>query len=131
MKIIQVVNGWCYNDMTPQFPTLADTAGRFAPDVVIVEAPDKVFEGWGYDETKEGDERFIQPTPPEGWLYDEGSGTFYQEGTTAPSQIPPTEVRVNALESENKLLKEQISAQSDQLDFYEECIAEMASIVYA
>lgn len=35
------------------------------------------------------------------------------------------------LESENKALKAQISAQSEQMDFYEECIAEMASVVYA
>lgn len=35
------------------------------------------------------------------------------------------------LESENKTLKAQVSAQSEQMDFYEECIAEMASVVYA
>lgn len=131
MKVFQIVGGWCYNDMTQQFPTLADTEGRFAPDIIIVEAPDKVYEGWGYDDTKEGDERFIQPTPPEGWAYDEGSGTFYPEGETPPSQAPTTEERVYTLESENKLLKEQIAAQSEQLDFYEDCIAEMAEVVYA
>lgn len=42
-----------------------------------------------------------------------------------------TEDRVAALESENKTLKAQVSAQSEQMDFYEECIAEMASVVYA
>lgn len=42
-----------------------------------------------------------------------------------------TEERVAALESENKTLKAQVSAQSEQMDFYEECIAEMASVVYA
>ena len=44
---------------------------------------------------------------------------------------PTTEDRVTELEAENKLLTSQIEAQSDQLDFYEDCIAEMASIVYA
>ena len=44
---------------------------------------------------------------------------------------PTTEDRVTELEAENKLLTAQIEAQSDQLDFYEDCIAEMASIVYA
>lgn len=39
--------------------------------------------------------------------------------------------RVLTLEEENKLLKAQIAAQSDQMDFYEECIVEMAAIVYA
>ena len=36
-----------------------------------------------------------------------------------------------ALEAENKLLKEQIGAQAEQAEFYEDCIAEMATVVYA
>lgn len=48
-----------------------------------------------------------------------------------PEPDPTTEDRVAALESENKTLKAQVSAQSEQMDFYEECIAEMASVVYA
>ena len=44
---------------------------------------------------------------------------------------PTTEERVAALESENAMLKAQVSAQSDQMDFYEDCIAEMATVVYA
>lgn len=49
----------------------------------------------------------------------------------SPTPEPTTEERLAALESENKLLKEQVSAQADQAEFYEECIAEMAAIVYA
>ena len=48
-----------------------------------------------------------------------------------PEPSPTTEDRVAALEAENKTLKAQVSAQSEQMDFYEECIAEMASVVYA
>ena len=51
-----------------------------------------------------------------------------------PGQEPPGQTmaeRVAALEAENKMLTAQIEVQSDQLDFYEDCIAEMASIVYA
>ena len=49
-----------------------------------------------------------------------------------PEPEPPTtEERVAKLETENKLLREQVSAQADQAEFYEECIAEMAAIVYA
>ena len=44
---------------------------------------------------------------------------------------PSTEDRVATLEAENKLLTAQVAAQSDQLDFYEDCIAEMAAVVYA
>ena len=48
-----------------------------------------------------------------------------------PDPQPTTEERVAALEAENKLLKEQVSAQADQAEFYEDCIAEMAMVVYA
>ena len=48
-----------------------------------------------------------------------------------PEPTPAVDERVAKLESENKLLREQVSAQADQAEFYEECIAEMAAIVYA
>ena len=53
-------------------------------------------------------------------------------GTYSPPPPPPTiDERVTTLESENDLLKQQIKAASDQNDFLEDCIAEMAGIVYA
>lgn len=48
-----------------------------------------------------------------------------------PDPPPTTEERVTALESENDLLKQQLKAASDQNDFLEDCVAEMAQIVYA
>lgn len=48
-----------------------------------------------------------------------------------PEAVPTVDARVAKLENENKLLKEQISAQANQAEFYEDCIAEMAEIVYA
>ena len=36
-----------------------------------------------------------------------------------------------ALKEENKVLKSQVEALSTQSDFYEECLVEMATIVYA
>lgn len=44
---------------------------------------------------------------------------------------PSAEERLTVLEEENELLKAQINAQSEQMDFYEDCIAEMAAVVYA
>lgn len=44
---------------------------------------------------------------------------------------PTDSERLALLESENTMLKAQVSAQSDQMDFYEDCIAEMAAVVYA
>lgn len=39
--------------------------------------------------------------------------------------------RVEDLEEENRLLKAKVSAQADQMEFYEDCIVEMAEIIYA
>lgn len=41
---------------------------------------------------------------------------------------PPTN---DELAAENKLLKQQVSALTEQQSFYEDCIAEMAAVVYA
>lgn len=46
-------------------------------------------------------------------------------------QLSPSEKRIADLESDNNLLKQQLQAASDQNDFLEDCIAEMAEIVYA
>ena len=52
--------------------------------------------------------------------------------TYSPPAPPPTiDERVTTLESENDLLKQQVKATSDQNEFLENCIAEMAEIVYA
>ena len=79
MKVFQVFQGICYWDATILHPTVESTKELYAPDIVFVEAPDYVREHWGYDETAEGDARFIEPTPPEGWLYDRETGTFYPD----------------------------------------------------
>ena len=52
--------------------------------------------------------------------------------TYSPPPPPPTiDERVTTLESDNALLKQQLKAASDQNDFLEDCISEMAGIVYA
>ena len=60
-----------------------------------------------------------KPLPPGKWIGDE----YDSDATQAQ--------RIAELEAENKTLKAKVSAQSEQMDFYEECIAEMASVVYA
>lgn len=110
MKVFQISGGLCHWDATKKHPTLADTADRYAPDIVFAEAPDYVFEGWGYDATAEGDARFIQPTPPEGWAYDDATGTFYpldpvpeeQATPTAAEQI--TDLQAMAVDAEYRLI---------------------------
>lgn len=52
--------------------------------------------------------------------------------TYSPPAPPPTiDERVTTLEADNDLLKQQLKAASDQNDFLEDCVAEMAQIVYA
>lgn len=49
-----------------------------------------------------------------------------------PPEVKPTDAeRISQLESEKKLLTAQLKALSDRNDFVEDCIAEMAAIVYA
>lgn len=71
--------------------------------MVFVDAPDYVFESWGFDETKEGDARFIKPTPPEGWEYDDATGTFYPSGELPPGQQPTEQDDINAMLVDHEL----------------------------
>ena len=48
-----------------------------------------------------------------------------------PEPVKPIDDRVTELEAENNLLRQQVSALSDQNDFQEELIVELANIVYA
>ena len=97
MKVFQIVGGFCYYDASCLYPNAAEAAKHYSPDTVWADAPDYVFESWGYDETRTGDERFIQPQAPEGWLYDPDTGTFYPEGGIAPSKQPAEADDINAM----------------------------------
>ena len=55
-------------------------------------------------------------------------GYALEGGKWGEAVIPPTN---EELAAENKLLKQQVSALTDQQSFYEDCIAEMAEVVYA
>lgn len=68
-KIFQVFQGRVYKEYP--FATVQEAQANFDKSIQFVEAPDFVFENWGYDESKEGDARFIRPELPEGWDYDE------------------------------------------------------------
>lgn len=96
MKIFQILHGFCHW-LTP-FTSLEETK-NYPPDCIFVEAPDYVNEQWGYDETKEGDERFIRPEAPEGWAWDEETGTFYNLADV-PIQL---EAAKDSKQAENKM----------------------------
>lgn len=54
-----------------------------------------------------------------------------QEVAQQPAPEPTPEERIAALEEENHLLSQQVTALTDQNDFQEELIVELANIVYA
>lgn len=58
------------------------------------------------------------------------SGYALTGGEWSTAEPTPAE-QVAAMAEENKLLKQQVSALTDQQSFYEDCIAEMAAVVYA
>lgn len=93
MKVFQVIDGMFLRSAPGVLASAADAANKFPAYDVFVDAPDYVFESWGFDGNQEGDARFIKPTPPEGWAYDEDTGTFYEPPT-------PEQERENAYNTE-------------------------------
>ena len=89
MKIFQIFDGFLHWDASNTVKRIENAAEMFAPDMEFVEAPDYVFEGWGYDPAQEGDARFLRPVPPEGWLYDDKTGTIYR-----PEDLPADEADI-------------------------------------
>ena len=85
MKIYQILND-IVHWQCDTCQTLAETAQTYAPDIVFVEAPDYVFPGWGYV-----DGEFIKPTAPEGWAYDDATGTFYPTDPEIIESLKPQE----------------------------------------
>lgn len=83
MKVFQVEANICHWDATRQFPSIESTVGYFPPKLLFVEAPDYVFEGWGYV-----DGEFIKPEVPDGWEYDEANGTFHRIGEIETPKSP-------------------------------------------
>ena len=65
---------------------------------------------------------------PSKWCYVDGEFT---ENPDYTEPIIPDTPTIEDLIKENELIKKQIEAQSEQMDFYEDCIVEMASVIYA
>lgn len=89
MKIVLIENNFVHWDASHEVPDLDWAKSHYAPDFIFVEAPDFVREGWIFDETLEGDDRFIPPEAPEGWVYDYETGSFFEEGSV-PSRETST-----------------------------------------
>lgn len=86
MKIFQIYGSQTHCELTHKYSNADEARKHYASNVQIEDAPDYVFLGWKFDATKEGDARFIKPTPPEGWVYDEKTGTFWNVEQTRQTE---------------------------------------------
>lgn len=95
-------------------------------------------------------EQLVDASPPVmrqhagsvGYIAPVWGGSDWQETATADEiaaweqehpapEVKPAPMSNAELEAENATLRQQVSALADQQSFYEDCIAEMAEVVYA
>lgn len=103
MKIFQIVGNICHYEMTHLYPSAIVARTKYPATTQIEEAPDYVFEGWGFNPNENGDARFIRPTTPEGWEYDEATGTFYNPSLAIQNEIGEANAQLTA--SDYKVIK--------------------------
>lgn len=89
---------------------------RLGVTVVSVELPDDIVNYVEFDEIPEGG----------GIPQLEDGRVIFVQPETLEAPVDPVE----ELQAENKMLKAQLQAQTDRSDFIEDCIAEMAMVVY-
>jgi hypothetical protein len=82
MKIFQVINNVAHADFSEFGKTKAEIPKNLFPKKLmdeLVDAPNEVFIGWFYDKSNN---QWIKPESPDGFEYDEESGTFYAVGAS-------------------------------------------------
>ena len=141
---------------TEKHCSVIDAVGRHVT-YVLVKIRDKPLEDGGTEQVEEvqnytlkDGEQLVDASPPvmrqhagsTGFVSPVWGGSDWQETATADEiaaweqahpapEVVPIPKSNAELESENAKLKQQVSALADQQSFYEDCIAEMAEIVYA
>lgn len=79
MKLFQIINNVANADFSKYGEAKDKIPKNLFPETLInelIEAPEYVFIGWFYDsETK----TWIKPKAPEGFAYDDETGTFYPD----------------------------------------------------
>lgn len=136
--------------------SVIDAEGRHVT-YVLVKIRDKPLEDGGTEHVEEvqnyilkDGEQLVDASPPvmrqhassTGFIAPIWGGSDWQETAAAEEiaaweqahpapEIKPAPKSNAELEAENATLRQQVSALADQQSFYEDCIAEMAEIVYA
>lgn len=124
-----------YNDTFPNIPITKRYSDEFLSD--CIECSSDVSAGDYYNGNN-----FIGK-PPSGFRFDKITLSFVEipieELSALPKESSPDNIeapltleeRTTALEAENKTLKTQLAASAESTQFVEDCIAEMAAVVYA
>lgn len=89
--------------------------GLFIEDVLVNDVPT--------DEEGSPDSQYIAEPVPPGLFWPKWTGTEWVEGGEAPEPQP-------VAPSEVEILRAQVRASDDRADFLEECLVEMAQLVY-
>ena len=139
-----------------RYCSVIDAEGKHVT-YVLVKIRDKPLEDGGTEQVEEvqnytlkDGEQLVDASPPvmrqhagsTGFLSPIWGGSDWQETATADEiaaweqehpapEIKPAPKSNAELEAENATLRQQVSALADQQSFYEDCIAEMAEVVYA
>lgn len=72
----------------------------------------------------------VETIPPGEGILMTDLKTLWWEPLPEPEPGPENSITLEELQEENKMLKAQLQAQVDRSDFIEDCIAEMATVVY-
>lgn len=141
---------------TEKHCSVIDAEGKHVT-YVLVKIRDKSLEDGTTEQVEEiqnyklkDGEQIVDASPPimrqhagsTGFLSPVWGGSDWQETATADGikswekehpapKVKPSPMTNAELEAENATLRQQVSALADQQSFYEDCIAEMAEIVYA
>lgn len=141
---------------TEKHCSVIDAEGKHVT-YVLVKIRDKPLEDGTTEQVEEiqnytlkDGEQLVDASPPvmrqhagsTGFIAPIWDGSNWQETATADEiaawekehpapEVKPTPKSNAELEAENATLRQQVSALADQQSFYEDCIAEMAEVVYA
>ena len=130
MKIIEIdalANG-AHRNQDGAFETVPSGWAAIPDDMPIPETVP--FVDIEVEEVEHTRESMIPDAEPES--YTVPTVTAMTAGTVPePEPVPEAPPTNEELAAENKLLREQVAALSGQVDFQEECLVEMAGIVYA
>lgn len=81
-KVVEILYGRVHK-IYPQYDSKDEAYGHFSNSIHFEDAPDNIWEGFGFDPSKEGDERFTRPPLSDGWAYDEDNHPWNPEAHRA------------------------------------------------